>query len=453
MAVFTIKELCEATGGACWQQGKAEQCGGISTDTRTVERGQAFIALSGETFDGHAFLAQAAAQGAAVLIVEKQQTTYPADCWVIGVTDTLKALQALARYHRRRFAIPVIAITGSNGKTTTKDMTAAVLGSRWRVLKTQGNFNNEIGLPLTLLKLEKEHDAAVVEMGMRGLGQIRELAEIAEPTLGIVTNVGETHMELLGSLERIAEAKGELVAALPAGSTAILNADNTYVQAMAAKTQAQPCFYGITRGDVRGMNIAMRDTEVQFTCQLADQTFTVTIPTVGMHNVSNALAAIAAGHTLGLTPAEIQQGLTQFQGSGMRLHVEKIAAYSFINDAYNASPMSMTAAVETLCDIAPGRTIAVLGDMLELGDIAETAHRRIGSLLAEKQVNAVFTVGTLAAYIVDNARQAGMATAHACPSHQVAYQLLQQYLEPGDTILVKGSRGMKMETIIEMFRG
>lgn len=449
MSDFTVEQICHAAGAAVLQHAGAKFTG-ISTDSRTIKTGNLFVALSGENFDGHQFICQAVQNGAAGLLVSRNQSEMPGNISILHVPDTLKAYQAIAAWHRSQFSIPLVAVTGSNGKTTTKEFIAAVLSSRFSVLKTQANYNNEIGLPLTLLQLNGKHEAAVVEMGMRGLGEIHELALIASPTIGVVTNVGETHMELLGSLENIAAAKAELIEAIPKDGLVVLNADNAHVRGMKDKTSARAVFFGIEQPcQVRAENIRTGDGVTVFDCRAGQADFTAEIPAVGRHNVYNALAAIAVALELGLRTAEITAGLKLFIPGAMRLSMEKMGDYRIINDAYNASPMSMAAAIETLKEVAPGRRIAVLGDMLELGPVAVEAHCLIGRKLAESGVDIVVTVGPLAAHIAQSARRLGIAEARVCDSHQQAAQYLQAVLKPEDTILLKGSRGMKMEKILE----
>lgn len=453
MAEFTIDEVCEATNGKAQRVLTEKQTfTGISTDTRNIKQGDLFVALKGERFDGHNFICQAVNNGASGVLINRTDIDIPENAAVILVENTLKGLQSLARFHRQRFTIPVIAITGSNGKTSTKDMTAAVLASRFNVLKTEANYNNEIGLPLTLLKLTPQHEAAVVEMGMRGIGEIRELADIALPTIGIITNVGETHIELLGSVENIAVAKGELVEAIPPNGLVVLNADNFHVRDMKEKAKGRVVFYSLEQNsDIMATNIRSEGQGTGFDCHCSQEIFSLYLPAVGRHNVYNALAAIAVGLELGLTLNEVKAGLGAFAASGMRLHIEQRGDYVIINDAYNASPLSMSAAIDTLAEIASGRTVAVLGDMLELGHIAVEAHRRIGRKLAERGVKMVITVGELAGYIAETAREYGVSIVVDCKNHDQAKENLQKLLKPGDTILIKGSRGMKMENIIEMF--
>lgn len=455
MADFSLTEVLKATGGQLISAGDSKLFQGISTDTRSIQAGNLFVALVGERFDGNEFAAQAVAQGATALLVSKT-VNVPDYVTVIQVSNTLTALQALARFHRQRYSIPVIAVTGSNGKTTTKDMIAAVLSGKFKVLKTEANFNNEIGLSLTLLKLEASHEVAVVEMGMRASGEIRELTEIALPTVGVVTNVGETHMEILGSIENIASAKAELVEAIAPDDLVVLNADDPHVRDMQHKTQGRIVFYGIaSQAFVRAENItAGKSAELSttFDCRSVRGSFTVTLPTVGIHNVYNALAAITVGWELGLQPREIQTGISSFVPGAMRLEVTSYGPYTVINDVYNASPLSMAAALTTLANVSKGRKIAVLGDMLELGDASVEAHRRVGRLAAEQGVDSIIAVGELAQHIAAAASEQGVKSTQFFTEHKVAIDALRKLLQPGDYILLKGSRGMKMETMLEAFQ-
>lgn len=450
MASFTCEEILAATGGRLVAGTRREVFTGVSTDSRQLQSGELFVALVGERFDGHDFAARAVERGAAGVVVSRP-TMVPTGA-VIMVPDTGKALQDVACFHRRRFNLPVVAVTGSNGKTTTKDMIATVLGAKMPVLKTTANYNNEIGLPLTLLGLTERHRAAVVELGMRGKGQIAALAAVALPTIGVVTNVGETHLGLLGSVDNIAAAKRELVEALPADGVAILNADDDRVAAMAAAAPGKVVLYGCgPASEVRATAVKATSSGLSFMLMAAGETVVMNIPVPGRHNVYNALAAAAVALTLGLSLADIAAGLRAFTPSGMRLNIFSTESYVVINDAYNASPMSMAAAIETLSEISQGRKVAVLGDMLELGHAAAAAHQRVGDLLADQGVALVVTVGRDAAYIAEQARRRGVPAVYSVQEHAAAREILRQQLRPGDTILVKGSRGMHMENVLDMF--
>ncbi len=453
MADFSLEELIEALGGS-YQGEPVKHRMAIVTDTRKIEPGVAFLALKGERFDGEDFAHEAVRAGASLVIVSRDcPAEKVADCpAVLRVADTLRAYQHIGHFWREKFHIPVVAITGSNGKTTTKDLTAAVLSARGPVAKTQANFNNEVGLPLTLLSITGEDTAAVVEIGMRGLHQIEALAPIADPSIAIVTNVGETHMELLGSIENIARAKGELVEALKRG-TVILNADDNRVAAMREKAAegVRVLTFGLEKeADVRGSQVTTEGASTRLTATYQGETHEYTVAMVGRHNVMNTLAAITAGFAADLSPEEIQTGLGKLQATKMRFETQDIKGYHIVNDAYNASPMSMEAALATLQELTRGRKVAVLGDMLELGSIEEEAHRRVGRQVAEHGFSALVTYGILGRLIAEGARSAGLQAVYATDSHEEAAGALREILQPGDTVLFKGSRGMAMEKIIPM---
>ncbi|SEA28955.1 UDP-N-acetylmuramoyl-tripeptide--D-alanyl-D-alanine ligase [Selenomonas ruminantium] len=454
--MFTLNEIVKATSAKIYKEEKKE-FSAIVTDTRKISEGVLFVALKGERFNGEDFAAEALEKGAAGVVVseacDKKQLEKCAGT-VLQVKDTLAAYQLMAKAWREKFPqIPVVAITGSNGKTTTKDLTAAVLSAKGAVLKTQANFNNEIGLPLTLLGLKEEHTAAVVEIGMRGFHQIEALAPIASPQIGIVTNVGETHMELLGSLENIAKAKQELVEAIPAGGTVILNADNKYVAGMrsAAKEGVKVMTFGLEQeADVKGEAIHTEGNVTKFMVTYANERHEYEVNMVGRHNVYNTLAAIAAGFAMGLTPVEVREGLSHLEATKMRFELQQVKEWNVVNDAYNASPMSMTAAINTLSELTKGRKIAVLGDMLELGSVSEEAHLHVGEEVAEHGFTALVTRGEMGEFIAKGAENKGMTAVYRCASHEDAAEKLHELLQPGDTLLFKGSRGMAMEKIIDL---
>ena len=434
----------------------------ITTDTRKISSGDLFVALRGEKFDGADFAAEALERGGAAVIVgtplstSAEKALKKAKGTVLKADDGLRAYQAIAHAWRMKFDIPVIAITGSNGKTTTKELTAAVLSGRGKVCRTAANYNNEVGLPLTLLGIVPEDFAAVVEIGMRGLGQIAALAPVAAPTIGVVTNVCEVHMELLGSIENIAKAKAELVQVIPAGGTVILNTDDERVAAMrsCAADGVRVLTYGLKAdADVRAEALRLAADGAQFMVTWANERHDYSIPLAGRHNVSNALAALAAGFVLGLTPQEIQAGLCALAPSKMRYEVHTVGAWRLINDAYNASPSSMAAALETTANLYEGRKIAVLGDMLELGDAAEEAHRRIGRRVAELGFAALVTYGPQSRWMHTAAEAAGCPVCRHAATHEAAAEHLRALLRDGDTVLFKGSRGMKMEAVIALLTG
>jgi UDP-N-acetylmuramoyl-tripeptide--D-alanyl-D-alanine ligase len=449
MLDFTLKQLATAVRGRLVQGDPGMRITGLSTDSRKIRPGELFIALKGERFDGHRFLETVVGSGAAAVLV-MEDVTLRENTGVIKVADTLKALGAIARAHRERFAVPVVGITGSNGKTTTKDLVAAVLEERLQVVKTEKNFNNEIGMPLTLLKLNAATEAAVVEMGMRGLGQIRELAEIAAPTMAVVTNVGLTHLELLHSQENIARAKAELVEALGDDGVAILNGDDPYVRSMQARTSAKTVFYGIDSAilDYQAVNIATTEAGTRFTVKSGRDLIEMELPLPGRHNIMNALAAIAVGRELGLGNEAIRNGLSAPQMTGKRLNIIAKNDYRVIDDTYNASPTSVRAALDVLNELGKGRRkIAVLADMLELGPEAAAIHGEIGRYAAVTGIDRLFAFGELAGEYLSGFASASPA-GEFFESKTALIERLKSELRPGDLILIKGSRGMKMEEVV-----
>ena len=451
MAMFTDAEVVLATGARILQQGRRDMLyRNVTTDTRTVGEDDLFAALKGEKFDGHDFIEQAVSDGAAGVIVEDAARLYPdGDYTIFVVKNTRKAYQDLALFHRRRFSIPVVAVTGSAGKTSTRALIATVLEQKYNVLQTEKNFNNEIGLPRTLLQLTKEHGVCVVELGMRGLGQIKELADIAEPTVGVVTNVGKSHIELLGSQAQIAKAKGELVEALGSDGTAVLNQDDKRVAAMAGKCKGKVVGFGIINdAPVMAGTIKNSEKGLSFTCRCFDQVIDVHMAVIGTHNVYNALAAVAVGRLLGLSEHQMQKGLAEYKGVPMRQELVNIDNVVFVNDAYNANPASMKEAVDTLVTLTGGRKIAVLGGMLELGDWAEKEHEKIGTYLADKKVDILIALGDEARFMAKAAKAAGMNEVYTVTTHAEAAAVLRRIMRQGDTVLLKGSRDFAMEKIL-----
>lgn len=433
---------------------------GVTTDSRAVKPGELFVALKGGNFDGHDYCGKAAELGAAGVVVSHDVEGLPAGVSVFKVEDTLLAYQQLAHAYRlKQQGLKVFAITGSNGKTSTKDLLAACLGAKYKVVKTQGNFNNEIGLPKTLLSIQPDTDIAVVEMGMRGLGQIAELCRIAEPDSGLITNVGETHMELLGSMENIGKAKSEIVVDLPSDGFAVLNGDNEYVLAAAGKTKAQVVYFGLGENcDYRGSDIVTSALGTTFTCteKKSGKSVSVRLQLIGEHNVYNALSAIAGAACYGVPLEDSAKALATARLTGSRQEIIYIGDITFINDAYNASPASMEAALKTLAEAKKAahgavRTIAVLADMLELGAISEDAHRRVGRWAVENGVDYVLTYGPEAAYISEEVKKLGGEGCHYA-DRQGAADKLRQLATAGDIILLKGSNSMQVGKMLELFK-
>lgn len=455
-----LEYLSRVMEGKIYGHGSNSPVQQVSTDTRTLSPGSLFFALKGERFDGHDFVAQAFEKGAVGIVVSKSELARQyaeSDKVVILVEDTLRALQLLAKSQREKYDIPVIGITGSNGKTTTKDMVAAVLSQRYRVLKTQGNYNNEIGLPLTLLQLTPEHQAAVLEMGMRGLGEIATLSQIAQPTGGIITNIGVTHYELLGSVENIAKAKGELVESIPEHGFCLLNAEDGWSRRLSSLCRGKVIYYGFeARAQVRARDLRNTEQGMEFVLATEQGSIFVKLPLPGEHNVLNALAAAGVGLELGLELSEIAAGLETVQLSAMRLALVPGRNDSLIiNDAYNANPTSTKASLKVLAQRKKRRAIAVLGDMRELGSIEVEAHREVGRYLVDLGIDFLLTVGPLARHIAQGAIEQGMEQEriYSFARNDDAKRFLAEFLAPGDVVLIKGSRAVQMEEIVDFVKG
>ena len=452
MEALGMTEIADAVAGELINE-EDFRIDSISTDTRQLEPGDLFIALLGENFDAHDFLAQAFEKGARAAVVESGRE-YDVKKPLIKVEDTTRALQDLAAYYLEQLSLTVIAVTGSTGKTTTKDLTASVVKQRYETLKTQGNFNNEIGLPLTLFRLDESHEAVVLEMGMRGVGEIAHLTEIAPPDIGVVTNVGKTHIELLGSVAKIAQAKSELVQSLDEKGTAILNADDERVKAMSELTKANVIYYGINKeANLKGREIRTLTSpdRVSFQLEVGTKSSEIMLPMPGEYNVYNALAAAAVGRELGIDLAEIKEGLATASLTDKRNQIIKSAqGIKIINDTYNANPTSVRAGLNTLSQIAEGRKIAILGDMLELGEVAEKEHYKLGSVIIEEGIDYLITIGDLALKIAEGAEDKGLDKSKIFTYNRKreAIDKIEEIMETDDTILVKASRGMKLEEIV-----
>jgi UDP-N-acetylmuramoyl-tripeptide--D-alanyl-D-alanine ligase len=427
---------------------------GVSTDSRTIQPGNLFVALSGPHFDGQTFLSQAFERGAAGAVVSgpPSWTSIPAHKIIIEVQDTLRALGDLAHLWRKRFSVPVIGLTGSNGKTTTKEMLAGILEATGGTLKNPGNLNNLIGLPLTLLGLGPEHRFAVLEMGMNRSGEIRRLSAIAVPTVGLVTNIGPAHLEGLGSLEAIARAKGELFEALAREGWAVINQDDPRILELTAICQSQKITYGLDpRAEVRAEGIQPAGSGVGFFLCFQGQRREIRIPLPGRHNVSNALAAAAAALVLGLSVDRIQGGLEGFSPPAHRLQIRpgRWGAH-LLDDSYNANPASVQAALTTFQSLRQDRRGGlVLGDMLELGDSSRTAHQEIGARIGGLGVDYLVTIGQYTPTLRDEALKGDRPPSKAfhCSSPRELLEQLDRLIQAGDWVLIKGSRGMALESI------
>ncbi|HEX8463603.1 MAG TPA: UDP-N-acetylmuramoyl-tripeptide--D-alanyl-D-alanine ligase [Abditibacterium sp.] len=461
-ATFQLEEICEVTGGRPINyryDNDYTSVEGVVTDSRVFdlekdETTHLFIALRGEKFDGHEFLPEISLNAQAALVENADSNLFLAQ---IEVPDTLRALGDLARFHRKRFQIPIVAVTGSYGKTSTRALIHAALSQKFDTLTSQGNFNNEIGLPMTLFQLESRHQAAVLEMGMRGRGQIDYLAKIAEPTVGVITNIGPQHIELLGSVEEIAAAKAELLENLPENGLAVLPADSPFLDFLMGQTKCKAVTFGTAVwADYRAQNITTR-ADGNISCEINGHQINLPLP--GAHNATNAAAAFAVALELGVSAAQIVAGLESAQLPGARMRVGKLEnGITLIDDCYNAGPDSTRAALQTLLDFpGSGRRVAVLGAMKELGAHSEAEHVKIGAL-AGQFVELLVGVGGDTRPLLDGAIRAAKAVENEMPTFYCddaaeAAGRVAEWLQRGDVVLVKGSRSIGLEVVVEAVKG
>jgi UDP-N-acetylmuramoyl-tripeptide--D-alanyl-D-alanine ligase len=450
LTLARIAEFISATGPFLPE----EMAQAYSIDSRTVAAGQLFFAVKGERLDGHDFVEQALDKGAVAAVVRNDQSQrYPGKRRLLAVEDTLVALQTLATAVRKLWGKPLIAVTGSAGKTTTKEAIAHVLSTRYRVLKSEGNFNNHFGLPLMLLKLEPEYDVAVIEMGMSHAGEIRALAKIAQPEMGVVTNVASVHLEFFDSLAGIARAKYELVESLPATGTAILNTDDEYVSQFGRNFRGKVVMYGTRAGaDVRAEKIQSKGAEgAEFDVVIGSVREHARLPLVGVHNILNALAAVAVGLERGLKPSEAVAALATLEAADKRGQVLKVGNITVINDCYNSNPKALEAMVDALATMAATRRIVVAGEMLELGAAGEELHRRAGRHIAEKKIDTLVGVRGLGMEMVEGAKAGGIQ-AEFVSGPEEAGEWLAREARDGDVVLLKASRGVKLEKALETWK-
>lgn len=466
LALFSVKDMLEVTGAslkAGWPEVKVL---GVTSDSRQVAPGDLFVAIKGERVDGHAFVPDAFAKGASCALVSHvtpemaaaRQACSPegdpdgSGASIVVTPDPVLAMGTLARWYREKFSVKVVGITGSVGKTTTKDMVASVLATHFRTLRNRGNLNTEVGVPLTLFQLRREHEVAVIEMAMRGPGQIGYLAGLAQPVVGVLTNIGETHLETLGSVENVARTKAELLGALPPSGLAVLNRDSPWVVRMGDQHKGEKVWYSVHQlADYVATDVvSLADRGMEFTLVTPKGIARVREGLPGYHNVSNALAAAAvATGFFGLLPEDVKAGLDSMESSGSRSEVLDIAGFRLINDTYNSSPASSRAALAVLKDVARGgRTIAVLGDMLELGTYSRLGHAEVGENVAKQRIDVLITMGELSEHLAGAARAHGARAVIETGEHDGAVRALLETVRPGDTVLVKGSRGMHMEDVV-----
>ena len=462
---MTLRRMAEACGGilhAPYELGDAE-VSKIVTDSRKADEGSLFAAIVGERADGHSFIDQAFAQGALCVITEKDLPDAKG-CW-IRVSSTLKALQGIAEYYRRILDIPVVGITGSVGKTSTKEMIASVLAQKYCVHKTKGNYNNELGVPLTIFDLTQEHEIAVVEMGISDFGEMHRLAQVARPDTCVISNIGQCHLEFLGDRDGVLRAKTEIFDYLPEDGCIILNGNDDKLSQVQAVHGIEPLFYGVPEED-QGKELKVYATGImplgldgtRCTVHTGSGQFEVMIPIPGRHMVMNALAGAAVGEHYGLTNEQIRAGIEQVEHVAGRLNIIETGAFTLIDDCYNANPMSMKAAVDVLADAktgeraAAGRTVAILGDMFELGPDELAMHAEVGTHAAGRGIDLLIAVGARSKSLYEAAEAAGMKNAHWFESVEDLLPVIRELTAMKDTILVKASHAMGFERIVEALK-
>lgn len=451
--MWTIQQLLEATQGRLVRGSQAAALRNISIDSRCLKPGDAFVAIRGHRFDGHRFVEQAAHQGAACLIVSQmhQPTNGSASLPTILVDDTTEALGDLARFHRRRLARPVVAVGGSCGKTTTKELIAHLMGDADMILKTDGTQNNQFGVPLTLLRMTEAHQQAVVELGTNHPGEIAYLASIVEPDVALITNVGPEHLEFFGSLLEVLHEELSLLESLSPQGTVILPGDQLDV-CLEAQRYLEPHVRVVTFGSTDRCDIQAQDirrTEQGMVIRLRDHVGQWVVPMIGYHNVENALAAIAAAWAAGVPLSVAKRRLATFRPMPLRSELLHCQGLTILNDCYNANPLSFARALETLRDLSVRRKVAIVGDMLELGDFAPSAHQAIGRLATQLGIDAVLAVGQYAAHVADGVRE---TRPEAVTTYKTVSELMEGlpgFLQDGDGLLVKGSRKLNLEQVTE----
>ncbi len=457
---MTPQQVMDSCNATLRHRGKTEHFKALATDSRHLRTGALFFALQGPHFDGHNFVGPALRRGATGAIIRKgKRSPQKRKGWIFSVEDPLTALGDVAGYWRRQFSLPVVGITGSNGKTTTKEWIAAILATRYHVLKTEGNFNNLIGLPLTVARLNRRHQIAVLEMGMNVPGEIDRLAVIAAPEIGIITNIGRAHLEGLTSLAGVARAKGELIQRLPTNGLAVLNADDERTLKLARRSPAPVLTFGFSsRAHIKGKILTSDPLSgTLLRVKTPKKEFRVRLNLPGRHNAANALAAIAVGYHFHISPTAMTRALRQTKSLWGRMERINLPNGAIVlNDSYNANPDSMLRAFETLKKINPRyRKFLLLGDMLEIGKQDAAVHREIGRAAARAGIAELVVLGNRATDILAGAERAGLPRKrqHLCTTHREVTRTLRSRLKKNDLLLIKGSRGMKLETIIQDLKG
>ncbi|WP_042352515.1 UDP-N-acetylmuramoyl-tripeptide--D-alanyl-D-alanine ligase [Bacillus massiliigorillae] len=446
----TLEQIASMIGLDSMKQ-RTELISGVAIDSRKVKKGNLFVPFQGENTDGHAYVASAIANGAGAALWQKDVPNPPADLPILLVDDTLEALQKLAESYLQQVSPKVVGVTGSNGKTTTKDMIASLLSQKYSVHKTEGNYNNHLGLPLTILGMTEETEVAVLEMGMSGRGEIELLSKLAKPDIAVITNIGEAHLLDLGSREGIAEAKLEITTGLKENGVMIYHGDEPLLHSKLSQSQWKTCSFGREQSNtIYPLTIESGQDQTTFSTNLYNEAFV--LPVLGNHNVLNALAAILVARELEVDSSAIAKGLVDLKVTNMRMEmVDGKQGEKIINDAYNASPTSMKAAIDLVVELKGfGQKYLVLGDMLELGPDEIQFHRTIGESLKQGTIDQLFTFGTLAKYIAEGAKTVlGEDCVHAFLDKQALIQELKQRTQKNDLVLVKASRGMKLEEVVQ----
>ena len=452
MEEITLGQLLQAVNGTLLGpfQNTSAIIQKVDTDSRNMHPGSLFIPLVGDRFDGHAYINAALESGAVGCLTARERESYREDKFYVKVANTQRALRDLAAWYKSRFDIPFVAVTGSVGKTTAKDMIAAVLSTRYRVLKTEGNYNNNIGLPLTLLRLDRSCEICVLEMGMDRPGEIDYLGEIVQPDVGVITNIGDAHIERLGSRENIFRAKCELLPHIRPGGLVVLNGDDPMLASLRGRTPVPAVFCGREEGLEYRARRLEGDGDSRILCQMTTPRMDrqVEIPALGEHMIYPALIAAAIGERFGLTQDQIVEGILRFVPTRMRMNIlYRGDGIVILDDTYNANPQSMRAAISVLSDRRSQWSIAVLGDMFELGPFAPALHTGVGECLGKARIDCLVAVGELAEHIAQGARNSGVPLVYHCKDKAEAKPVLDQLVRPGSTILVKASRGMELEEL------
>lgn len=448
--MFTIKEILESTGARLIKGDTNSRISGVSVDSRTIKPNELFVAIRGRRFDGHSFIPQARRRGAGAILFSqafKGSSSIP----LIGVKNTIRALGALACYYRMRFKIPVVAITGSNGKTTTKEMLTGILGRRFNVLRNPGTQNNQIGVSLAILSLRQRHNLAVIEIGANHRGEIDRLSWIIKPAVGIITNIGASHLEFFKTLKGVFEAKLELIGNLAKNGKLVINKDDRFLSQLNSSNLRTLTFGFNQSSNFYGQIIKRTEKETIF---LLNRRHRIVLKTLGRHNVYNALASIAVARSFGISYNEIKKALALFEALPMRMQMLDINNIKIINDCYNSNPGSLGCALDFLRDCSNQRKkVVVCGDMMELGRQAEKLHSNIGKRIAKGKIDFLITVGALSRNVARGAYSAGMSqnSIRAFRNTPEAARFLRGLIGPGDIVLIKGSRAMQMEDVVKCF--